>query len=686
MTQGNRTSRRNFFKRYSALFIIASIISTTAVSSGFGITESTAFIQFQGPISNELSGNDWWSMFHHNATHSGFSTASVPDDNQVLWSYHTYQTISSSPVVSHGRVYIGSWDWNIYCFAMDSGNLLWNYTTSGEITSSPAVVNGNVYVTSQDTKLYCLNAINGSFLWSFKTDFIIESSPIVVDGRVIFGSSDGSLYCLDADDGTLHWEYQTTSVIVASPAVVGENVYVGDTSGNFLCLNSSTGGVVWVRSMAEGTYSSPCYSNGMVYFGSNDEKVYCLDASDGDILWNYSALSEIHSSPAVAYGSIFVGTSDGRLLCLDSDTGGFLWSYQISGSVSCSPAVADGKVFFDSDPCCGFTSYLFCVNAFTGAEIWQYNLNTQFPTRSSPALAAGKVFVGSGDGTIFAFGDIVFMADANGPYIGVVNTSVDFTGSVYGGQPGFSWHWEFGDGSISTQQNPSHTYSSVGEYFVTLSVTDGQGHVATDDTVVSIEWPNTPPEAPVIYGPTIGAPATTYEYTFTSLDVNDDKIFYYIDWGDNTTSGWIGPFASGFSVAQNHLWSVRGQYLIKAKAKDQHGVEGNWSEPFMMKITATELTVDITGGLGVVVTITNRGDAPATNVSLNGSFDGGFVLPSFKSRHIGTIAPDGTFSARMFVFGFGKTRISVFLHYDGGLPVNSTVQAKVVFFFVFGII
>jgi len=36
-----------------------------------------------------------------------------------------------------------------------------------------------------------------------------------------------------------------------------------------------------------------------------------------------------------------------------------------------------------------------------------------------------------------------------------------------------SWKWDFGDGSSSTQQNPSHTFTSAGDYTVALTVSDG---------------------------------------------------------------------------------------------------------------------------------------------------------------------------------------------------------------------
>jgi PKD repeat protein len=55
--------------------------------------------------------------------------------------------------------------------------------------------------------------------------------------------------------------------------------------------------------------------------------------------------------------------------------------------------------------------------------------------------------------------------------------TVDFRdNSEDGDNPITSWYWEFGDGQTSTQQNPSHTYSSEDEYFVTLEVNDGQGN------------------------------------------------------------------------------------------------------------------------------------------------------------------------------------------------------------------
>jgi len=535
------------------------------------ISNSIAINQYYVEFFDKSGGNDWWPIFHHDTSHTGFSTSIAPVNNQVLWSYQTNDLITSSPIISHGRVYVGSWDHNLYCFDMDYGNLLWNYSTNGMITTTPAVENNNVFIGSQDSYLYCLNAINGNLIWSYKTNYMIESSPTTKDGRIYFGSNDGFLYCLDTDNGMLVWKYSTKNAIWSSPVVTDNYVYFGDLNGIFHCLDINTGNTVWNYTISSGIWSSPAIDNGKVYFGGNDLNVYCLNANNGSLIWNYTTLDEIHSSPAIAYNYIYIGSNDGRLICLDKETGTFIWSYQISGGVRSSPAIADGKLYFGTDPCCGNPCYLICLDAYNGTKIWDYNFQSIIGMKSSPAIAASKIFVGSGDGKVFAFGKIEFLADANGPYYGFIGNPVNFTGSVYGGEPDYSWHWDFGDGETSNNQNPTHIYDEIGQYNVVLTVTENNGSVATDETQVYIEIPNNPPDIPIIDGQTNGKVGVEYTYYIIGIDPDDDYIYVQWDWGDDNTTGWLGPYSSGEKICASHIWSSKGTYVISVSLKDDYG-------------------------------------------------------------------------------------------------------------------
>lgn len=56
------------------------------------------------------------------------------------------------------------------------------------------------------------------------------------------------------------------------------------------------------------------------------------------------------------------------------------------------------------------------------------------------------------------------------PTSGTKPLSVEFTGTAMGSPT--SWHWDFGDGSSSTLQNPSHNYTDPGTYGVSLTVSN----------------------------------------------------------------------------------------------------------------------------------------------------------------------------------------------------------------------
>ncbi len=63
-----------------------------------------------------------------------------------------------------------------------------------------------------------------------------------------------------------------------------------------------------------------------------------------------------------------------------------------------------------------------------------------------------------------------FTSDVTG---GIPPLAVNFTDQTGGSSTPTSWSWNFGDGGTSTLQSPSHTYTSLGSFTVSLTVSDG---------------------------------------------------------------------------------------------------------------------------------------------------------------------------------------------------------------------
>jgi hypothetical protein len=101
--------------------------------------------------------------------------------------------------------------------------------------------------------------------------------------------------------------------------------------------------------------------------------------------------------------------------------------------------------------------------------------------------------------------------------------------------------------------------------------TAGAAYVFVKETI------NSPPNPPTITGPTTGKPRHEYDYTLVTVDPEEDQVYYFIDWGDGTTSDWVGPSNSGGEVTISHTWSKKGTYSLKAKAKDTFDNEGTWA-------------------------------------------------------------------------------------------------------------
>ena len=66
---------------------------------------------------------------------------------------------------------------------------------------------------------------------------------------------------------------------------------------------------------------------------------------------------------------------------------------------------------------------------------------------------------------------------------------VSFSGSAIGGVPPYTYSWNFGDGTTSSQQNTTHTYPIKGAYIATLTVTDASTSSGLDEVSLTVLAP-----------------------------------------------------------------------------------------------------------------------------------------------------------------------------------------------------
>jgi len=119
------------------------------------------------------------------------------------------------------------------------------------------------------------------------------------------------------------------------------------------------------------------------------------------------------------------------------------------------------------------------------------------------------------------------------------------------------WHWDFGDGSTSNQQNPTHVYNELGTYPVTLTV-EGNGN--SDTKTRQIVVINAKPEASFSYSPL--NPLVNQAITFdasSSSDSDGNIVNYTWQFGD-------GSVAYGKIV--KHSYSTSGNYKVELKVTD----------------------------------------------------------------------------------------------------------------------
>jgi CSLREA domain-containing protein len=124
-------------------------------------------------------------------------------------------------------------------------------------------------------------------------------------------------------------------------------------------------------------------------------------------------------------------------------------------------------------------------------------------------------------------------ANAGGPYLGAVNTSIAFDGSASSDPEADSltYAWDFGDGSSGTGVMPSNNYAAAGIYTVCLTVNDGALSSEANCTMA------------VVYDPSAG-----FVTGGGWIDSPVNAEYQYMQTGGKATFGFVAKYKKGANV------------------------------------------------------------------------------------------------------------------------------------------
>ena len=384
-------------------------------------------------------------------------------------------------------------------------------TIAGNIVSNTTV---GIYLDSSSNNTLTGNYINKTSLSGI--DLYSSSNNFMSENTIMESYDMGISFDTGSDNNTLTGNIMTGNpygieIYLSSSNSVYHNSFVNNSQQVYVVSPGSvnnwddgypSGGNYWSDYNGTDRYGG-AHQNETGSDGIGDTP-YVIDVNNQDhypLMQPYSAHSTRYSWPTFHHDDSHSGYSESPA----PGTNNKLWNYTTGSYVYSSPAVADGRVYVGS-----YDDRTYCLDASTGAQVWNYTTGSY--VFSSPAVADGRVYVGSYD-------DRTYCLDAStGAQVwnyttglGVRSSPPVVGGRVYVGSDDGRVYCL--DASTGAQV---WNYTAGGMVFSSPAVADGRVYVGSgDDRVYCLDA-------------STGAQVwnyTTGSYVFSSPAVADGRVY-----------------------------------------------------------------------------------------------------------------------------------------------------------------
>ena len=328
----------------------------------------------------------------------------------------------------------------------ETENIRWKVAVHDKGWSSPVVWGDQVWVTTakEDGKEYfavCLDRKTGRIVHDIhlfsepnpdpkipQYNSFASPTPCLEDGRIYAHFGCHGTACLNTADGKVLWQRRDLPCNhfrgpASSPVVYRDWLYLlfdGFDRQYVICLDKHTGKTVWQkdrdlpykrtgRAETDGDLKKAFATPSVFEIGGRPQVVapaamgtIAYDPETGDEIWRviHGGMNEA-CRPILAHDLIYLtaGSSSTLLAVKAGGTGdltrtGVAWKVEKTGPGKPSPLIVGDLLFFVND-----TGIAFCLDAHSGAKVWQERFEGKFS--ASPVYAAGHVYFPGENGTTF---------------------------------------------------------------------------------------------------------------------------------------------------------------------------------------------------------------------------------------------------------------------------------------------
>jgi outer membrane protein assembly factor BamB len=336
--------------------------------------------------------------------------------------------------------------------------LAWAGTGNGYLYDSPVVAQDRVIIAGRDCVVYCWQAHDGKLLWAHeveprgeRSDFGIvlenwptESASCLAGNVVIVPTALGQAHAISIQDGRCVWRQRfiedTSARVVSDGSLVyASGVKEGDNDYTLMAYRPSSGKLAWSRPVDDDL--DPCALSddlGFAISGRRRQRLVAFSRTDGDMRWSHDFEADLLHSMLIWNELLICGSPRVGLFAFDLDSGHIRWQLGVSEQRVSGPPATDGQRIYipnnrlfardlmtgdliwaseDSQTTYGtggptiVGDYAYigggerpgidCYRIADGQRVWSYPTGDM--VYSTPAVVAGRLFIGCHDGKLYCF-------------------------------------------------------------------------------------------------------------------------------------------------------------------------------------------------------------------------------------------------------------------------------------------